>query len=413
MSAANSPREKSGEPITRNFKLLAQNNLGGFGGMGEGIAVQAAKDGRRIAWLAHESAPKNFTAADVTDPRIPKVVVQTDLPQAHMRSNSLDVAGDIMAVAYQTQKVGQKPAGLELFDISVPEKPRSISFLDCSGAHSRGVHQLWFCDGEYVHMASGAPDFTPSHPNDDQFYRCIDVRNPAKPVEVGRWWMPGTSATDNVTPPPRHPLDKGYRAHNTNVYPQRADRLYLCYIDGGLFVMDIKDKANPKVVSHWTNSPPYTGFMHMVVPLFDRNLMLVTDESTEDNAVDWPKLIWMLDARDEEHLMPIATCPTPPVDAYRNRGGRFCAHNIQETVPVPTSFQSDQLVFGTFFNGGMRAYDISNAYQPKEVATFVPPTPAGSSVGAIQLNDVYVDERGVIYTVDRFAGGLYTLEMDF
>jgi hypothetical protein len=34
-------------------------------------------------------------------------------------------------------------------------------------------------------------------------------------------------------------------------------------------------------------------------------------------------------------------------------------------------------------------------------------------VGAIQLNDVYVDERGVVYTVDRMSGGLYTLEMDF
>ena len=28
--------------------------------------------------------------------------------------------------------------------------------------------------------------------SDDQFYRCVDVRNPSKPVEVGRWWMPGT-----------------------------------------------------------------------------------------------------------------------------------------------------------------------------------------------------------------------------
>src|SRR6185312_1791095 len=82
-------------------------------------------------------------------------------------------------------------------------------------------------------------------------------------------WRSGTSATDNVAPPPRHPLDKGYRAHNTNVYPQRPDRLYLCYIDGGMFVMDIKDKASPKVISHWTNSPPYTGFMHTAVPLFD------------------------------------------------------------------------------------------------------------------------------------------------
>ena len=412
MSAAN-PLGKNAEPVTWNFKLLAQNDLAGFGGMGEGIGVQIAKDGRRIAWIAHESAPKNFTGVDVSDPRNPKVVVQTDLPEMHMRSNSLDVSGDIMAVAYQTKKVGQKPAGLELFDISVPEKPRSIAFYDCSGPHSRGVHQLWFCDGEFVHMASGAPDFKPSHPNDDQFYRCIDVRNPSKPTEVGRWWMPGTSATDNVKPPPRHPLDKGYRAHNTNCYPQRGDRVYLCYIDGGMFVMDIKDKANPKVVTHWTNSPPYTGFMHTAVPLFDRDLMLVTDESTEDNAADWPKLIWILDARSEENLVPIATCPLPPVDAFKDRGGRFGAHNIHENTPVPTAFKSDQIVLGTFFNGGLRAYDISNPYHPKEIATFVPPAPANSPVGAAQLNDVYVDERGIVYTVDRFSGGLFTLEMDF
>ncbi len=186
--------QSNGGPITWNFKLLSHHMLDGFGGMGEGMSIQIAPDGRRILWLAHESAPKNFTAVDVSDPRKPKVVVQTDLPQAHMRSNSLETCGNIMAVAYQTQKKGLQPAGMELFDISVPEKPRSISFFDCSGPTSRGVHQLWFCDGEYVHCASGAPDFKPTHPSDDQFYRCIDVRNPSKPVEIGRWHMPGHQA---------------------------------------------------------------------------------------------------------------------------------------------------------------------------------------------------------------------------
>ena len=142
-----------------------------------------------------------------------------------------------------------KPAGFELFDISMPEKPKSIAFFDCSGRHSRGVHQLWFCDGEYVHMASGAPDFKPTHPQDDQFYRCIDVRNPSKPVEVGRWWMPGTRRATTCRRRRATALDKGYRAHNTNVYPQRPDRCYLAYIDGGMFVLDISDKANPKPIS--------------------------------------------------------------------------------------------------------------------------------------------------------------------
>jgi hypothetical protein len=408
-----SPLTQTAEPTSWNFKLLAQHQLDGFGGMGEGMSISMAKDGRRIIWLAHESAPKNFTGVDVSDPRHPKVVVQTDLPQSHMRSNSLELSGDIMAVAYQTQKAGLTPAGFELFDVSVPEKPRSISLFDCSGATSRGVHQLWFCDGQYVHMASGAPDFQPSNPHDDQFYRCIDVRNPSKPVEVGRWWMPGTRAGDSAPPPPRHKLDKGYRAHNTNVYAKRPDRLYLAYIDGGMFIIDISDKSKPKAISHWTNSPPYSGFMHTVMPLFDRNLLIVTDESTENSAKDWPKLVWVLDNRDETHPVSIATCPLPPVDAYANRGGRFGAHNLFENTPVPTAWHSEDVILGTFFNGGLRAYDITNPYQPKEVAAFVPPAPSGTPAGAVQLNDVFVDEREIVYTVDRFTGGLYILEMDF
>ena len=174
-------RSDASQSIEWNFKLLGHHELAGFGGMGEGMSIQIAKDGRRIIWLAHESAPKNFTAVDVSDPRKPKIVVQTDLPQNHMRSNSLEVVGDIMAVAYQCQKVGQQRAGFELFDISIPEQPKSIAFVDRSGPHSRGVHQLWFCDGEYVHMASGAADFKSTHPKDDQCYQIFDVRNPSKP----------------------------------------------------------------------------------------------------------------------------------------------------------------------------------------------------------------------------------------
>src|ERR1700737_4238380 len=96
------------DQIEWNFKLLAHHELGGFGGMGEGMSIQIAKDGRRIIWLAHESAPKNFTAIDVSDPRNPKLVTQTDLPQSFMRSNSLEVVGDIMPVAYRGSAPGHK-----------------------------------------------------------------------------------------------------------------------------------------------------------------------------------------------------------------------------------------------------------------------------------------------------------------
>ncbi len=103
----------------------------------------------------------------------------------------------------------------------------------------------------------------------------------------------------------------------------------------------------------------------------------------------------------------------PPVDAFADRGGRFGAHNVHENVPLPTAWRSEEIILGTFFNGGLRAYDISNPYAPHEIACFLPPPPARTPVGAVQLNDVFVDERQIVYTVDRFSGGLYILEMDF
>ena len=333
------PLRKGGSDLSWNFKLIAHDTLAGFGGMGEGMAVQVAKDGRRILWLAHESAPKNFTArrrlrsAQAEGGRADRPAAEPhalELARDHRRHH-----GGRLPDAEDRAEAGRLRAVRHL---QCRRSPKSISFIDCSGPHSRGVHQLWFCDGEYVHMASGAPDFKPTHQLDDQFYRIFDVRNPSKPTEVGRWWMPGTREGDSAPPPERHQkpaLDKGFRAHNTNVYPQRPDRCYLGYIDAGMFVMDISDKANPKPLCRWDNSPPYTGFTHTVLPLFERNLLVVTDESTNDNAADWPKLVWLLDARDEKHPVPISTCPLPPVDAFSSRGGRFGAHNIHENTPSP------------------------------------------------------------------------------
>ena len=62
---------------------------------------------------------------------------------------------------------------------------------------------------------------------------------------------------------------------------------------------------------------------------------------------------------------------------------------------------------------GLRAYDTTNPYQPQEVGYFVPAAPERAPTGSIQINDVFVDERAVVYTVDRHVGGLYTLEMEF
>ena len=396
-----------------NMKLLAQHTLNGFGGMGEGMSLQLARGGRRVLWLAHESAPKNFTGVDVTDPAKPRVVVQTDLPHRAMRSNSLEVCGDIMAVAYQVAVPGAKPAGFELFDISEPERPRSIAFFDASGPQSRGCHVLWFVDGKTVHMACADPELKPRNAMDDQIYRIVDVANPSKPRAIGRWYLPGTMEGDDAPPPARLPakFDAGFRAHNTNVYPERPDRCYLGYLDGGMMVLDIADPSRPKLISRWSNSPPYNGFTHTVLPLFGRDLLVVTDESIQNDGADWPKLVWLLDARDERNLVSIGTLPVTGVKPLLHQGGRCGAHNVHENRPGEGVWRSEDIVLGTFFNAGVRAYDVRDPFAPREIAWFVPPTPEGSPVPTAQINDVFVDDRGIVFAVDRHAGGLYSLEM--
>ncbi len=400
------------QPSERNMPLLAHHELNGFGNCGEGMAIQLAADGRRVLWLAHESAPANITAVDVSDPRKPSVIFQSQLPHAKMRSNSLDLAGNLLAVAYQTTSPGMTPAGIDLFDVADPGRPRHVAFFDASGPHSRGVHHLWFVDGEYIHASSGAADFQPRHRKDDQCYRIIDVRNPARPSEVGRWWLPGTREGDAEPPPVRHPhFDTGFRAHNTNVYPRRPDRAYVGYIDGGAVILDIADKAHPRMLSRWDYHPPYPGFTHTLLPLFDRGLMVVSDEAVTDGGKDWPKLVWIVDIREETNPVPLSVCPLPPLAEFAGRGGRYGAHNLHENRPAPGAWVSETVVVGTFFNGGVRAFDISDPFRPEAIAWHVPPAPRNSPSGAAQINDVFVDEWGIVYAVDRAVGGLYTFEL--
>ena len=83
----------------KNMRLLSHHGLDGFANIGEGMALQQRSNGQRVLYLAHESAPKDITTVEVTDPANPGVIKQTNLPHTEMRSNSLAVVSDIMYVS--------------------------------------------------------------------------------------------------------------------------------------------------------------------------------------------------------------------------------------------------------------------------------------------------------------------------
>ena len=370
------------EPTIRNFKLLAHHELNGFGGMGEGMSIQIAKDGRRILWLAHESAPKNFTAVDVSDPRTPKIVVQTDLPAA---AHALQLAGDgrrhhggglsdaearpeargLRAVRHLGAGKARNPS-----PSSMPPGPARAACTNCGSATARP------CTWRPARPTSWPP--TRSTTSSTAPSTCAIPPSPWRLAAGGcraRAW-----ATRNRSPqrhkPPRY--DMGFRAHNTNVYPQRPDRVYLGYIDGGMFILDISDRANPKPLCRWDNSPPFCGFTHTVLPLFERELLIVTDEirgrrrqglaeadlGPRRPRGDQPCADRHLPGGQRRRTMPSAAAASAPTTSTRTCRCR--------PRGIPTA-----IILGTFFNGGLRAYDIADPYQPREVGVFVAAGAAG------------------------------------
>ena len=391
-----------------NMQIIGHSNLNGAGKGGEGLALHQYPSGQRVLFLAHESAPMCFSVIDVTKPEDPKVITQVPVEAPYLRCNSLGLSGTTMAVAHQTEKVGQQYAGMEVYDVADPAHPKKLAYFDTSGPHSRGVHYLWFADGAYAYLSTGAKDFVPRNKNDDQFLMIVDMRDPAHPKETGRWWLPGTREGDKEPSPPRvQPFDTGIRMHSPALSPDRPDRVYIGWIDGGLVILDIADKAHPKLVAHVSWQSLGNGFAHTLLPLPSRNLLIQTEEATAANCKDWPKRDWVWDISNEKAPIPLAAFP-PPADfgALCKAGGRFGAHNIDMNHPASTSRTLTKTVVGSFFAGGVRAYSIEDPYHPVEIGYLVDAAPPGNASHSIQINDVYVDENGLIYANDRLSGGL-------
>ena len=156
------------------------------------MSLQLARDGRRILWLAHECAPKNFTAVDVTDPRKPRVILQTDLPHRNVRSNSLESlrrpdggrvsdrharggAGGDRAVRH-LHPGNAAPGRLS----SIAPARRRAGCTSCGSSTARRS-----ISPAARPISSRATSWTT---NATARSTC---RDPARPRELGRWWYPG------------------------------------------------------------------------------------------------------------------------------------------------------------------------------------------------------------------------------
>lgn len=345
------------------------------------------------AYIGHMAAPGGTSIVDVSDPRHPKRVAEIGMPQG-LHSHKVRVANGLMLVNHEI--VSGKPdpehgvrGGLGIYDVSDPPRPREITRWYCDGS---GVHRFTF-DGRYAYISPEVEGYL------GNIVMILDLADPARPVEAGRWWMPGQWIAGG-----EQPRWKG-TAHRCHHPIRMGDRLYVSYWHGGGVILDVSDIARPKPVSsvHW--SPPFPWPMHSLVPvpfaIYGHRWMLVADEDVNplhpEEQRQMPAFLWMVNITDETKPVPVGTFQVDGLAGRTNPANTGCHQPVE-------NIRGNEVPCAWFANG-LRFVDISNPHALREVACYVPDAPhVQGGAKRVSSNDVYVDDRGVVYLIDRNRG---------
>ena len=152
-----------------------------------------------------------------------------------------------------------------------------------------------------------------------------------------------------------------------------------------------------------------------------RDFLVVTSEATANECQEFRHLTFMVDITTESKPFSVATFEVPEASGnFCSRGGRFGPHATSESFAPPFY---GKIVFVSYFNAGVRAVDIRDPFNPKEVGYFIPSITdktdprcitvdgADRCKTAIQTNNVDYDERGNVFIVDRANTGLHVLRV--
>lgn len=364
------------------FRLIGHNDLAG-----NGDGMQIARNGNAM-YVAHFGPSGQGTSIlDISDLTDPTLIDQRPGPEGG--HNHKAVYGNGLLLTNHEAFRGGPPnrVGMAIYETFDPLNPTEVGFWDSTG---KGVHRISYTGGRYAYVSSTPEGFR------ERIWHIIDLSDPTNPVEAGRWWWPGMALSET----PDWPEEESRSVHHALV---NGDRAYLGFWDSGMVILDISDLTNPQVISHlqWEVG----GHTHTCLPLPARDLVVVTDEAVTNGCEGDPHMVRIVDISDETNPEVIAICPQPIGD-FCERGLRFGAHCLHENQPG--SYQSDTLMFATYFNAGLRVYDITDAHHPLEIAHYIPATPEGQP--AAQINDVWIDEDHTIFITDRVNGGLYILQ---
>lgn len=286
--------------------------------------------------------------------------------------------------------------GIRNYDITDPLKPNLLQEYN-TGEKGNGTHHNFYDGGKYAYLDCGWDDQLRMENHQRPYSNAImivDMTDPANVKEVSRWWVPGQRIGEEAE-------YKKYRFagdkiswtgnHGALSVPKRVEDGGNVGYGGfgafGMYVMDLSDITKPKPFGHvqWEFDAMGTIPFHTCYPVTAdaahprlQNLIIGVPEALEADCREIYHTPYVVDVKDPRNPKIIGLFPRPatPPDAPYNdfcmARGRFGSHNTQCWIAPGTA--KANLIAISWFNAGVRLFDISNPTAPKEVAWFVPPT---------------------------------------
>ena len=439
-------------PEAKNMRLVGYNDLHGRSAYQPTIHHQGS---RYIAYIGHHGgtpevprpvnrligqAENNGTSiVDVTDPAQPKYLAHIPGLQGHYEEGGAQMVrvcdgktlpkGDA-SKTYMLRVFGGRAH--EIWDVTDPAKPALLTKI-VEGL--KDTHKSWWeCDTGIAYLVSGVEGWRVK-----RMTQVFDLSDPSKPVHIRDFGLVGQEpGAAGAVPTELHgPISTG---------PQ-GNRVYFGYGTNKGGVLQIVDREKllngPKEPTAENLRYPVVGQLdmlpfngaHTVFPMLKmpiaeftkdkagkvRDFVMIVDEQILNECQEARQLVFFVDVTIESRPMVVSNFSVPEASGnFCQRGGRFGSHSSNESM-APVFYK--KIAFIAYFNAGVRAVDVRNPYQPKEIGYFIPSITEVTDKRcikvdgvdrcktAIQSNNVETDDRGYIYVVDRANTGMHILEL--
>jgi hypothetical protein len=303
-------------------------------------------------------------------------------------AKALGVKVDMIANMIAAQAEGfYTDGGFKTWDISDKSNPKELAHVR---THGFGAHRFDM-DENYAYISTEMEGYI------GNILVIYDLADPTKPNEISRWWMPGQHLAGGENPSWTRYSNRLHHALRV------GDEMWASVWQAGFRVIDVSDIKKPTTIAEHNYHPMVREPTHTILPvpqlINNRRIAVVVDEEHArlPGNGQAPANLWTFDVTDFSNIQGLGSFHVSEMDCPWSRvaGVRFGAHQFQDHL-------ENSIICCTWFAGGLRIIDVANPAQPEEIAYFMPEPRPGFT--APQSNDVEVDERGLIYLLDRDKG---------